>query len=702
LTKCGLQILQKQTLIITEKPSAAKRIAIALDNEGNPKEKSEKGITYYIAKRDVAIIIAPALGHLYTITIQKSGKHQYPVFDYRWAPRHLVERRSSRIRAYIDLFSKLSRTTEKFVDACDYDIEGSTIGYTILKYACGNKEHLAYRMKYSTLTKDEIIRAYNELSSKLDFSIIEAGLARHEVDWLYGINLSRALTLISKKFSGSYTTLSTGRVQGPTLNFLEKREIQRNSFVPSPYWYIKAKVKIGNTIFEAEYEKKIIKKKIDVDNIIENCRGTKCLIEKIEKKNHQLMPPFPFYLGSLQREAYKLFKISPGGTAKIAQRLYLEALISYPRTSSQKLPATLDYRAILEKLQKNPNYEKLALVLLKKKLLKPNEGPKKDPAHPAIFPTGNLPERRLNIAEKKILDLIVKRFFAVFSYSSIVQKNTITINIDNNFFLISGTQTIEEGWLKFYQPYLKYKTNFLPSITEKRKVKFIKIISEKKFTNPPFRFNPSSLLRKMEKEKIGTKTTRSGIIHTLEKRKYVRGEKIVLTELGFEVIEILKKYCPIVVSIELTRKLEERMEDIKQGKENRDGIINDTIELLIKITETLKTKEKVIGARLSHAVQQERIQERTVGYCPSCKNGKLLILRSKRTGKRFVGCTNYFEEICKTSYPLPQKGQIKSSIKLCKKCGCPTVRVVNRGKRAWNLCLDPKCPSKRKVKKIEV
>ncbi|MCW3997701.1 MAG: DNA topoisomerase I [Candidatus Bathyarchaeota archaeon] len=694
--------MQKQTLIITEKPSAARRLALALDYDGNPEEKSEKGITYYIVKRDVAIIIVPALGHLYTVAIQKSGKYQYPVFDFRWVPKHLVERKSSPIKACIDLISKLSKKAEKFVDACDYDIEGSIIGYTILKYACGDKQRIAYRMKYSTLTKEEIIRAYNEMSANLDFSIIEAGLARHEVDWLYGINLSRALTLIAKNYSGSYATLSTGRVQGPTLNFLEKLEIKRKSFVPTPYWCIKAKVKIGNTIFEADYKKKAIKKKIDVDNIIENCNGTNCLIEKIEKKNHKLKPPFPFYLGSLQREAYKFFKITPERTAKIAQRLYLEALISYPRTSSQKLPSTLDYRAILEKLRRNLIYKKLVSILLKKRLLKPNEGPKKDPAHPAIFPTGNLPERNLNTAEKKIFNLIVKRFLAVFSEHSMVQKTTININIDKNFFLITGSQILEEGWLKFYQPYFKYKNNSLPLITEKQKIKFIKAISEKKFVNPPSRFNPSSLLRKMEKENIGTKATRSGIIKTLEKRKYVFGEKIVVTELGFEIIEILRKYCPTIISIELTHKLEERMEDIKHGKENRDGVINDTIKLLMKTTKILKTKEIEIGAQLSRAVQKARIQERNVGSCPSCGNGKLLMIRSKKTGKRFVGCTNYFEGICKTSYPLPQKGQVKPSIKKCKECGCPTVRVMTKRKRVWNLCLDPQCPSKRKCEKVEV
>ncbi len=480
--------MQKLTLIITEKPDAAKRIAIALDYDGIPQKKSENGINYYLVKRDVSIIVVPALGHLYTVACQKQEKYDYPVFNFNWVPRYVVERRAYQIRSYINIISKLSRKAERFIDACDYDIEGSIIGYTILKYACKNKEEIAYRMKYSTLGKEEIIKAYNNASLHLDFSIIEAGLTRHEVDWLYGINLSRALTIIAKKYSNHYATLSTGRVQGPTLNFLETREINRRIFVPSPYWNVKAKIKIGRSLFEAEYKKRIIKKKHILDEIIKNCKGKDCSIEKIENVERGLSPPFPFYLGSLQREAYKLFKITPARTAKIAQRLYLEALISYPRTSSQKLPISIGYKTIIEKLRKNPEYEKEAMELLAKRLLKPNEGTKNDSAHPAIFPTGNPPEKRLLLIEKKILDLIIKRFLAVFSDCAVIQETTLTISIDNNHFLINGNKTLEEGWTHAYKPYFKMKNNILPPIDKKQKVKFSKVITEKKFTKPPFSF----------------------------------------------------------------------------------------------------------------------------------------------------------------------------------------------------------------------
>ncbi len=112
-------------------------------------------------------------------------------------------------------------------------------------------------MKYSTLTQEELEESYAKPLAHLDFALIEAGLARHEIDWLYGINLSRALTAAAKNSSGQYATLSTGRVQGPTLKFLETRERSIKSFVPTPYWSIKAEVKINNSIFEVDYEKKL-------------------------------------------------------------------------------------------------------------------------------------------------------------------------------------------------------------------------------------------------------------------------------------------------------------------------------------------------------------------------------------------------------------------------------------------------------------
>jgi len=687
--------LGKYTLIITEKPDAANRIASALDATGKAKKIVDNGVPYYVAKKSGDIVVVPALGHLYTVASEKKGRGQYPVFNYQWVPLYLAKRGAKRIRTWLETIAKLAENADAFIDACDYDIEGSIIGYCILKYACGNKENNAKRMKYSTLAKEELEKSYTEALPHLDFSLIEAGLTRHEVDWLYGINLSRALTIAARNWSGQYATLSTGRVQGPTLKFLATRERSIKCFVPAPYWSIKATIVIGNSVFEAEYEKKAIETKEEAGAIVNACEGKNGKIEKIETKKSQQMPPPPFDLGSLQSEAYSLFRYTPMRTSNIAQHLYLDALISYPRTSSQKLPSIIGYETILKKLGRTREYGKLAAELLAKPELKPTEGKNEDSAHPAIHPTGDLPERALDSAEKNIWNLVVRRFMATFGEPAMRQTVKVTISINGNQFHLRGGQTLEEGWLRFYKPFARSEDASLPPMEEGQRVSVERVISEDKFTKPPPRYNPSSLLRKMEKEEIGTKATRVGIIQTLYDRKYIREERIVVTDLGFEVIDVLKKYCPTVVSPELTRKLEEKMNEIQQRKETRENVLLSAIEILKPVTEKLKENERLIGAQLSQALKKSKLEENIIGACPICQNGKLVILYSRKTGKRFVGCTNYFEGNCKTAFPLPQRGFVKPLGNVCRSCGWPTVRIWMKRKRPWNLCFNPKCPLKK-------
>jgi DNA topoisomerase-1 len=685
--------MEKYTLIVTEKPDAASRIAIALDEDGKPRKSVSNGVPYYHAYRNGNIVVVPALGHLYTIT-SKQKVHSYPVFDYQWVPRYQAERGASRIRTWLKVIAQLAENAENFVDACDFDIEGSIIGYTILKYACGDKEKTAKRMKYSTLTKEELQESYGQLLPTLDYSIIEAGLTRHEVDWLYGINLSRALTQAAKKSSGQYATLSTGRVQGPTLRFIETREKTIKSFVPTPYWTLAAKISIDQTSVEVEYEKSL-ETMSEATAILESCKTKEGHVKTVNVEEFLQNPPVPFDLTSLQGEAYRIFKYTPMRTSNILQHLYLAALISYPRTSSQKLPPSIGYKKILEKLSKNGAYTKHSTDLLTKPSLKPNEGKKFDPAHPAIYPTGNLPEKSLDTAQCNIFDLVVKRFFAVFGEPAIQQRVKVTVSINGNLFHIEAARTLSEGWQRFYAPYAQTKEGVLPPLTEGKSVRVKRVILSDHYTKPPARYNPRSLLLKMEKEEIGTKATRAATMQTLYDRKYIEGkDSLVISEVGFEVVEVLAKYCPTIVSPQMTKKLEQEMEAIQQGQETKQKVLQDATETLKVVVSELKDKEASIGAQLSMALQKVKLDERAVGACPKCQDGQLVILRSRKTGKRFVGCTNYFDNKCNTSYPLPQTGVIKPLTTLCKNCSSPTIVVYYKGRLPWRQCLNPSCPSK--------
>ena len=685
----------KYTLIITEKPDAAQRIASALDADGKPRKMYKNQMPYYVAKRERDIVVVPALGHLYTVTSEKGQRSHYPVFSFRWVPIYEAERKAKLTRPWIAAISKLAENADTFIDACDYDIEGSLIGYNILKHACNNKEQQAKRMKYSTLTKEELEKSYAEPLSHLDFAIIEAGQTRHEVDWLYGINLSRALTTAAKNHSGRYVTLSTGRVQGPTLKFVTSREKTIRTFVPTPYWTINALIQLDSQTFEARYEKEKIETKREAEAILNTCKGKNGQVKNIATKQFQQLPPAPFDLGTLQAEAYRLFKYTPKQTSNIAQHLYLDALISYPRTGSQKLPPSINYPAILKNLDKTPEYRALAAELLAKPKLKPNDGKKDDPAHPAIYPTGNLPPRSLSQAERKLWDLIVRRFMATFSEPATRQTINVTININEHRFCLDGIRTLKEGWIRFYEPYASLDEVILPPLKEDQIIKVKTVTLEDRFTAPPPRYNPANLLKTMEKAEIGTKATRADTIQTLYNRNYITDEKITATDLGFETLSVLEKYCPTVVSIALTRELEEKMNNIQLTQEKRETILSNTIEILKPVLQKLRENEKTIGEQLNEALKRSIANERTLGSCPTCKTGKLTIIYSRTTGKRFIGCTNYFKGKCKTSFPLLQKGSIKPTDKICSKCRWPTIQIRTNARRPWILCFNPQCPSKK-------
>jgi DNA topoisomerase-1 len=499
--------------------------------------------------------------------------------------------------------------------------------------------------------------------------------------------------LAAKNWSGKYRTLSTGRVQGTLLKFLVSREKSNRSFVPTPYWQIKALVGINGQVYVAEFAKGIIETKKEADTISNACKGSG-QIEKVEVKEFQQFAPFPFNLGTLQVEAYNLFGYGPKKTLDTAQRLYLDALISYPRTSSQKLPPAIDYQLILKNLSRIREYRGPAEELLAKQVLKAHEGSREDPAHPAVYPTGNLPERLLNKSERSIWDLIVRRFMTVFGKPAKTQRTKVSIKINEYAFYIKGKRILEQGWQRFYGSYSKSEEILLPSVEEGQLVGFKNVIVEDKFTKPPPRYNPSSLLQKMEKMGIGTKATRADAIQTLYERKYIRNEQMTVTDLGFEVFEVLKNHCHKIISVEMTKELEERINRIFQNSEKREDVLSGTIEILRPVLEEFNQKEREIGERLGNAVERTWLEESIIGACPICKTGKLVVIHSRKTGKRFVGCTNYFKGLCKTSYALPQRGTVKLHGRSCRGCGWPTVQVRTVGRGTFAVCFNPECALK--------
>tara|TARA_Y100000031_G_scaffold73629_1_gene81339 strand:+ start:860 stop:3106 length:2247 start_codon:yes stop_codon:yes gene_type:complete len=675
-------------LIIVEKPLAAKKIAEALAH-GKPIKENLNGVPFYkITHGKKDIIVACAVGHLYGLAEKEKKGWTFPVFDIEWKPAGDISKRSSFSKKYLIVIKKLSKEANEFTVATDYDVEGEVIGLNVIKYACKKKD--ANRMKFSTLTKPDLIEAYENKLNHLDWGQANAGEARHFLDFYNGINYSRALTS-SIKTAGSFKLMSTGRVQGPTLKIVVNREKEIRAFKPVPFWQIELQgiVNKGNIIAWHKEDKFWEKEK--AKKVMKNVKGQKkAIIDKTQKKQFKQAPPFPFDLTTLQIEAYRCHRISPKETLEIAQELYTSGFISYPRTSSQQLSEKMGYKKILTSLSKQNNYSSLIKKLLLKKTLKPNNGKKTDPAHPAVYPTGISP-KNLNEREQKIYDLIIKRFMATFAEPATRETMTIDIDCNKEIFIAKGTRTVEKGWHTFYEPYVKLEEEELPTVNKNDEVTVKKIKLHEKETQPPKRYTPASIIKELEKKNLGTKSTRASIIDTLFHRGYVTGKAIEATNLGIKTVETLEKYTPKIVDEALTRHFEEDMEKIRENKKKPDDVLKEAKEKITEIIKDFKKHEKKIGKELLAANIETRDELSLLGNCPTCKKGELHMRRGKYGS--FAACNLYPK--CKTTFSLPSNALIKPAKKECETCHYPKVLAIKKGKRPQEFCLNKQCPAKQ-------
>ena len=680
-----------KTLIVCEKPSAAVKIASALAAK-RPEKGEFNGVPYYEFERGgERMVVVPALGHLFTLKNLKPMR-DYPFYDIDWMPTYEVDRKAKRTKVFVDAIKELTKDADGFISACDFDIEGSVIAYNVLKYLCGGDSlNRAKRMKFSTLTAQDLQQAYEQLMPRLDFELINAGVARHMLDWYWGQNVSKAMSAAVEAAYQRFAKLSAGRVQSPTLKILVEREREIKAFEPEPFWVLSLLLELDGREVVAEHTTPRFFDKSEAERAFAAAKDKPAKVSTIQTRRYRRPPPIPFDLGLLQSEAYRCFGYTPMRTQQIAQALYQAALISYPRTSSQKLPPTIDYGGIIGRLgEVSKQYRKFADELLRMPELKPNEGKKIDPAHPAVYPTGEKSEK-LAGPQQKLYDLIARRFFSVFGKPALAESIRVELDVGGQPFFLRGRRVLEEGWLAYYGRYGATEEIILPQLSEEQQLSVKEVKFEEKETQPPPRFNPSSIVKEMEQLGIGTKATRAPILQNIYTRGYIFGDQITVTDLGIEVIDALLKHCPEIVSEELTAQFEREMEAIQEGKRDKEEVIEKARNELDKLLEKFRTHQLEIGKQLGEAYRITRQKQRVMGTCAKC-GGDLKIVVSRATHKRFVGCSNYPK--CKNSFPLPQAGRIISLGKTCEQCGAPMIQVNRIGMRPYRMCLDPKCPSK--------
>ncbi|MEM4971618.1 MAG: DNA topoisomerase I, partial [Sulfolobales archaeon] len=466
------------------------------------------------------------------------------------------------------------------------------------------------RMKFSSLVEEELRRSFKNLEPP-DLNMVEAGLARHEMDWIWGINVSRAIMRLFKKIFSEHRILSAGRVQTPTLFEVVRNTIERSTFVPRPLYNVNIYVHLAGRDYKLEQGEDPFERRSKAEAYAERIREAGyVIVTNVDKRLISYQPPHPYNLGDIQRDAYSIYKISPAKTLQILEDLYLDSLISYPRTNSQKLPLTIDHRDIIRRIASMPRYSFAALKLLKKDRLVPNNGPMEDPAHPAIYPTGEVPGR-LSDMHSKIYDLIVRRYLATFMDPLIVESTKVEIDALGRRYYLQGSKIYSRGWLDIY-PFYNIGEKEIPQIRIRDRLRISKVKIAITYTRPEPPYNKASLLKWMEDQGIGTEATRAEIIETLYKRGYIKGSEA--TRLGLMVYSAIEKYFGDLSKVELTRHFEEMLEKIRRGELKREHVIQETkavvgdaIKRFLESIEKLNPSEiKLLGTGL--------------GGCPICSD----------------------------------------------------------------------------------
>ncbi len=648
-------------LIICEKNIAARRIAYILSN-GKLKQGKIYGIPYYYFDDSFVVGLK---GHI--------KKLDFPEKYSKWTditPKELihVEPVKKLINKRIAIaIRNLAKKVKKVIIATDYDREGELIGVEILDLLPKNIE--IKRARFSSITPNEIRKAFENLE-EIDFNLAKSAEARQYIDLIWGASLTRFISLASEQLGKDF--LSVGRVQSPTLALIIKREKEINEFTPKKFWKIKVKFEKNGYKFEAEYPEKIMKENKAKEIYEKLKKEKKGRVITFNKKIVEEYPPSPFDTTTFLKEASNIGFSAPQAM-KIAEELYMNGLISYPRTDNTVYPP-LPFKSILKKIEKIfPKDVKEVFEMMRDK---PVSGKKFSKDHPPIHPVD---ARKIEGHHLKIYELIARRFMATLCKNDLIEVKKAEIEINGIKLKANGIVIKEKNWRKIYPK--KLEERIIPDLIEGEEIKIFEVKKIKGETRPPKRYTQGSLIVEMEKLGLGTKSTRHEIIGKLYQRNYIRGKKIVATPSAFAVVDALKRGAEIITKPDMTSHLEKEMDLIADGKKEFSEVVEESKEILKKVLEILEKNEEKIGEEIKKAMDKQN-------YFGKCKcGGKLILLKSSK-GKRFIGCSNF--PICNNSYPLPQKGNIFFEGEYCNKCGSPIITIVYKGKK-WKKCANMEC-----------
>lgn len=644
---------------IAEKPSVAREIATVL-GANNRRDGYFEGNGYQVTW---------TFGHFCTL----KEPHEYTPDWKRWSlnvlpmipPRFgikLIE--NDGVKKQFGVIEELMKDAEEVINCGDAGQEGELIQRWVMQKAqckCPVK-----RLWISSLTEESIREGFDKLREEKDFNkLYEAGLSRAIGDWLLGMNATRLYTV---KYGQNKSVLSIGRVQTPTLALIVNRQIEIENFKPEPYWELKTVYR--ETVFSATKGRFTTQE--EGEKFLTEIKDAEFEVTDVSTKKGEETPPRLFDLTALQVECNKKFSLSAEDTLKTIQSLYEKKLTTYPRVDTTFLSDDI-YPKIPAILKGLAGYEDLTNPVLASKIKKSKKvfDNSKVTDHHAIIPTG-VRANNISDGERKVYDLITRRFIAVFYPNCQISTTTVLGEVNKIGFKVTGKQILNPGWRVVFDKQADRDEDnneseddkILPTFEKGERGPHIPSLSEK-WTQPPKYYTEATLLRAMEtagklvdddelrdalKENgIGRPSTRAAIIETLFKRNYIRKERksLYATSTGVELIGTIKE--ELLKSAELTGLWEKKLRQIERNEYEPRLFIDELKEMLTQIVVNVKQDREgsiSIAEQVKEEVQKEKKKSKPKEkkktksskvelICPLCKKGKIL------KGKTAYGCSEW-------------------------------------------------------------
>ena len=641
-----------KSLIITEKPSVAMDFVKVLG-------EFTKHDGFYESDK---YVITWAYGHLveladpedYNPALKRWSRNSLPIIPDQFKYK-VISGKYKQFKVIKQLIHR--KDIGEIINAGDPGREGCLLQRLIYQQA-DNKKPVKRFWTSSALSPETIQKTMQHLRPASDFNgLYESALARQQADWLIGISGTRAFTIALGDL------YSIGRVQTCILALLVRRQKEIEVFKPQDYWVVFADtdrnirfiwVKCGENYKDCTVK---VHTKEEAESITALLTNQTAIVKKVFSEDKTEYSPGLFSLTTLQQEANRLFGFSAQKTLNVAQSLYEKHFCSYPRTESQYLDETEATKRncgkIIEFLKSKGFPTDKASLNVGKKVF--NNSKLTD--HHAFIP--QIPDKTVSLSldEKRIFDLVARRFIAAFSPPYKYTQITVFALANNQTLKTEGKIVKDKGWRAIYNFYAEKSSVFPSKLKEGEKVKLLKVWDEKKQTEPPPKYTEGSLLKVMtnayrlvtnkelkkilkENTGIGTPATRSQIIETLIKRDYVtrKGKALIPTEKGVFIVDNLNGSQ--ITKPDYTALWEQRLEEISQGKETKRRFMTDIIAYtkeLIEFSDTLKNQQDKVLQEVKNNMGN---RNNVLGRCPLC--GSDVIQTSKA-----YSCSDWKKNNCK-------------------------------------------------------